>query len=137
LGASLTAALLAIGVASDPKKPGLNISDLFKVRPKAPTELVQEVVKAHVENQAKRPSEQPGAVKSNFDLIKSAQNFSSLSDFKQLKLESAARRLIDQMEKDEFSPENPFYKLSQVYPIALILSQGVQKFERAVYRTSE
>ncbi len=70
-------------------------------------------------------------------MIARINTFDSISDFKSLDLPESARKLITQMEQDEFNEGHPFYAITNIFPVAKVLDKGVVNFQRQAYRTSE
>lgn len=77
------------------------------------------------------------AVDSETSILAKAKEFSSIQDFFELKIDQETRELLSQMQADRFQTENPYHNLTNVYPVALILSKGVAKWNRHVFRSSD
>lgn len=71
------------------------------------------------------------------NLLAKAKEFSSIKDFLNLAMDKESRELLNQMMTDRFQSQNPYHNLSSVYPVALILSKGVTRWNRHVYRSSD
>lgn len=71
------------------------------------------------------------------NLLAKAKDFSSIKDFFNLAMDKESRELLSQMMNDKFQSGNPYHNLSNVYPVALILSKGITQWNRHVYRSSD
>ena len=70
-------------------------------------------------------------------LLARAKNFTSIQDFMELPFDQETKDLLGQMQADRFQSENPYHNLSNVYPVALMLSKGVVRWNREVYRSAD
>lgn len=74
---------------------------------------------------------------SDENILAKAKNFTSIQDFLDLNFNQETADLLRQMQADRFQTENPYHNLTNVYPVALMLSKGVSRWNRHVYRSSE
>ena len=70
-------------------------------------------------------------------LLAKAKEFTSIQDFMNLKLDQETKDLLSQMQADQFQSGNPYHNLSNVYPVAILLSKGVVRWNRHVFRSGD
>ncbi len=116
--------VVAAGLAQEFKRENLPASPLIE-------EL--KVIQAKV---ARGSAAKLGDAASIPGFMEKAKDAASISDLLKLNLQKPAQELINSMQDDEFDRGNPFYSLNNVYPVALIIDQGVKRFRRDAYRSS-
>lgn len=103
-------------------KPELTAMNLEEPKYKNPEQKIAEVQKTHQREE---------------DILARAKEFTSIQDFLDMNLTVQTKDFLTQMQTDRFQSGNPYHNLSNIYPVALLLSKGVVHWNRHVFRSAD